>query len=178
VAKLQAAAIDLDARLGDIQGVTRNGEFIAVPGGPEIEGVFNKMEFDFAGEEGYPDVTGSSGSWIMATELSDTGPRVKGILTYSVSGNPESPHYADMTRRLASKQFIDVPYNEKDVRASALDEKQLTEGVEDCGDGGWRRYENPAFDSQQHCVRHFEELATMRLTNFVTSFTSASHLAR
>ncbi|MDH3743180.1 MAG: penicillin acylase family protein, partial [Hyphomicrobiales bacterium] len=103
VAKLKTAGIDLDARLGDIQGVTRNGEFIAVPGGPEFEGVFNKMEFDFAGADGYPKVTGSSGSWIMATELSDNGPRVKGILTYSVSGNPESPHHADMTRRLAGK---------------------------------------------------------------------------
>jgi protein tyrosine/serine phosphatase len=169
IKKLQAAAIDLDARLGDIQGVTRNDEFIpSLHGGPEIEGVFNKMEFDFAGADGYPDVTGSSGSWIMATELSEDGPRAKGILSYSISGNPESPHYSDMTRRLSNKQFLDLPYTQEEVRAAALEEKHVTEGVSDCGSEGWRKYESPAFDSQQQCVRYYENIAAERLTHFVT----------
>ena len=174
IKKLQAADIEMDAPLGDIQGVSRNGEFIPLHGGPEFEGVFNKMEFDFAGAQGYPDVTGSSGSWIMATELGENGPRVKGILTYSISGNPESPHYADMTRRLSDKQFIDLPYEENDVRAAALDEKILIEGVSDCRSGGWQRYENPTFASQQECAGYFEDLAGMRLTQFVTVFVDAS----
>jgi len=165
---LQAADIELDAPLGDIQGVTRNGEFIPLSGGPEIEGVFNKMEFDFAGAEGYPDVTGSSGSWIMATELGENGPRVKGILTYSVSGNPESPHHTDMTRRLSNKQFLDLPYEENAVRAVALQHKHLTEGVNDCRNEGWQRYESPVFDSQQHCAGYFADLDAKRLTRFVT----------
>jgi acyl-homoserine-lactone acylase len=168
IKKLQAAAIDLDAPLGDIQGVTRNDEFIPLHGGPEIEGVFNKMEFDFAGADGYPKVTGSSGSWIMATELSENGPRVKGILSYSISGNPESPHYADMTRRLSNKQLLDLPYTEDAVRAGALEEKRLMEGSDDCRNDGWQRYESPAFDGQQHCALYFDDLATKRLTRFVT----------
>jgi acyl-homoserine-lactone acylase len=168
IAKLEAAGIELDARLGDIQGVTRNSEFIPVPGGPEFEGVFNKMEFDFAGAEGYPEVTGSSGSWIMATELRDDGPRAKGILTYSISGNPDSPHYDDMTRRLSEVRFYDLPYTEAEVLAAALHEVVLNEGVSDCRDGGWQRYSIPTFEDEQQCVGYFEALAAKRLTRFVT----------
>ena len=168
VSKLNAAGIELDARLGDIQGVTRNGEFIPVPGGPEIEGVFNKMEFDFAGEEGYPDVTGSSGSWIMTTELGENGPRVKAILTYSVSANPDSPHYDDMTRRLADKQFVDLPFAEEDVIANALQRKNLSEGAADCRNGGWQSYAHPTFDDQQQCADYFDDQREARLTRFVT----------
>jgi protein-tyrosine phosphatase len=131
------------------------------------------MEFDFAGAEGYPDVTGSSGSWIMAIELGESGPRVKGILSYSISGNPESPHYADMTRLLSNKQFLDLPYVEDEVRAMALEEMHLTEGVRDCRGEGWQGYENPAFDSQQDCARYFEDLTAKRLTQFVTVFADA-----
>ncbi|MCP5089723.1 MAG: hypothetical protein GY949_02240, partial [Gammaproteobacteria bacterium] len=168
IAKLDTAGIELDARLGDIQGVTRNGEFIAVPGGPEFEGVFNKMEFEFAGAEGYPDVTGSSGSWIMATELREDGPRAKGILTYSISGNADSQHYADMTKRLADVRFYDLPYTEAEVLAAALSEVALTEGISDCRDGGWQRYSSPSFEDEQQCVSHFKALVAKRLTRFVT----------
>ena len=42
---LTDAGIALDARLGDIQGVTRNGEWIPLHGGDDMEGIFNKMSF-------------------------------------------------------------------------------------------------------------------------------------
>ncbi|MDH3336221.1 MAG: penicillin acylase family protein [Gammaproteobacteria bacterium] len=167
--KLDAAAIDLDARLGDIQGVCRNDAFIPLGGGPEIEGVFNKMEFDFAGAAGYPEVTGSSGSWYMATELSDDGPSAKGILSYSVSANPESPHYSDMTRRLSENEFLDLPYTESEVRAAALESRTLVEGVGNCRDDRWRRFASLNFDDEHHCVRYFKDLAAKRLVDFATA---------
>ena len=169
VRKLEDAGIALDARLGDIQGVTKNGDFIPLHGGPEIEGVFNKMEFDFEGSEGYPAVTGSSGSWIMGIELGDDGPHARGILSYSISGNRESPHFADMTRRLSAKEFVDLPYTVRDVQASAISSMTLTEGADDCGDDGWRQFISADFADETECRELFRALSEKRLKRFVSA---------
>ena len=55
VLQLQEAKLPLDAALGELQTVTRNGRRIPIHGGPEIEGIFNKIEADFQGEAGYPE---------------------------------------------------------------------------------------------------------------------------
>lgn len=120
IKSLESVWIALDARLGDLQFVSRNGEKIPIHGGPEYEGIFNKIEANFQTIGGYPDVTGSSSSWIMATEFTDQGPRAKGILTYSISVNPESPHYDDQTRMFSKKQWVDLPFYKKDVEAAAI----------------------------------------------------------
>ena len=49
VKKLTNDGIALDARLGDLQSVTRNGERIEIHGGPEWTGVFNKVDARYAG---------------------------------------------------------------------------------------------------------------------------------
>jgi len=115
VARLEEAGIPHDAPLGELQGVTRNGQRIPLHGGPEYEGVFNKIEAAFAGSEGYPDVTRSSSSWILAMEFTEDGPRARGILTYSLSANPESPHYDDQTWMYSRKEWLDLPFREADV---------------------------------------------------------------
>ena len=125
--KLRQAGVALDASLGSIQGVTRNREFIPLHGGIELEGVFNKMEFALTGEQAYPAVVGPSATWVMGIELGDDGPRAKGLLTYSVSANPKSPHHMDMTRAFSKKAFIDLPYTEKEVRAAAVSVKHISE---------------------------------------------------
>lgn len=120
IKSLESVWIALDARLGDLQFVTRNGNKIPIHGGPEYEGVFNKIEAPFQDFGAYSDVTGSSSSWIMATEFTDQGPRARGILTYSISVNPESPHYDDQTKMFSKKQWLDLPFYEKDVEAATL----------------------------------------------------------
>ncbi len=120
VLELQAANLPLDATLGELQGVTRNGEFIALHGGPEYEGIFNKIEAAFQGEQAYPDVTSWSSSWIMVTEFSHRGPRAKGILTYSLSANPDSPWYKDQTEMYARKQWLELPFNPEAVSNAAI----------------------------------------------------------
>ena len=129
VLSLEAAGIPLDARLGDLQHVTRNERRIALHGGPESGGVFNKIEADFRGAAGYPDVDRSSSSWILAVEFTDEGPRSRGILTYSLSANPESPHYDDQTRMFSRKQWLELPFRDRDVEAAARRAYVVTNGT-------------------------------------------------
>ena len=62
----------------------------------------------------------------MAVEFSKAGPRARGILTYSLSANPESPHYDDQTRMFSRKEWIDLPFHEADVQAATLDEYRVS----------------------------------------------------
>jgi acyl-homoserine-lactone acylase len=117
VVALEEAGIPLDAKLGDFQGVTRNSERIPLHGGPEFEGIFNKIESDFRGAVGYPEVDRWSSSWILAVEFLEEGPRTFGILTYSLSADPTSEHFADQTRLFSKKTWISLPFHDDDVEA-------------------------------------------------------------
>lgn len=163
---LEGAEIAMDARLGDLQSVTRNGERIALHGGEEWEGVFNKMSLNFAGADGYPEITGSSASWIMAVSFNDNGLQAKGNLTYSQSTNTESPHYADQTKLFSEKAFIDIPYLLEDVREAATQTTELSEGTEQCAQEGWRIFMMPAFVDESACREHFAAIFDARLTDY------------
>jgi acyl-homoserine-lactone acylase len=126
VASLRDAGIDLDARLGDIQHVTRNGQKIPLHGGPEMMGVYSKLSAPFEGAAGYPEVTGGS-SWIQATELLPAGPRIRVMFTYSQSTNPASPHFADLTRKYSRKEWTEVPFEADAIRAGSIDRVELSE---------------------------------------------------
>lgn len=120
VIKLEQNGVAIDAPLGDVQYVTRNDRRIPIHGGQEIEGVFNKVESDFVAQQGYPEVTRWSTSWILAADYGEEWPEVKGLLAYSISGNPESPHYADQTEIYSSKDWLDLPFSPANVRAAAV----------------------------------------------------------
>jgi acyl-homoserine-lactone acylase len=145
VQRLRDAGIALDVALGDVQSVTRNGERIPLHGGEEFEGVFNKLSARFEGAAGYPEVTGSSASWIQATEFTEDGPRIRGLLTYSLSTNPDSPHYSDQTKLYSAKEWVDIPFDYDDVRHATLSQSDLSEGFLDCLHGGWQDFEEPVF---------------------------------
>ncbi len=163
VQRLRDASIGLDEELGDVQYVVRDGEVIPMHGGEEYEGVFNKMSMSFQGADGYPEVDGSSSSWIQATEFTNDGPVVRGILTYSLSTNPESAHFADQTKMLSNKEWLDIPFRPEDVRAAALEKTYLAEGMRDCFRGGWADFEVPTFENQGQCVMHFVGLRNVRM---------------
>lgn len=162
---LNDAGITLDARLGDVQSVTRNGTVIPMHGGEEMEGVFNKMTLARDGA-GYPAITGSSGTWIMFTEFTDDGPVIKAITTYSESSNPASPHYSDLTEKWSRKELLDLPYHLEEVEAAALSTMTLSEGGNLCQNNGWRSYPAPAFTSEEECSNYFMRLHENRLTDF------------
>ena len=162
------AGVALDARLGDIQSVTKNNEVIPWHGGEEWEGVFNKMSLAFdPGQGRYPEITGSSGSWFMVVEFTDDGLKAKGNLSYSQSLNTESPHYADMTRLFSEKQFVELPFEVEDVKAAATNSISLVEGAEQCEGGGWEFYQQPVFTDEEACNAYFESVYDNRLTDYV-----------
>lgn len=159
VRRLAGAGVRFDAPLRDLQYVTRDGERIPIPGGPDDDGVLNLVRAEFsASAGGYPDVTGPSSSWIQATEFGAQGPVSRGVVTYSQSTNPNSPHFADQTRLFSEGKWVNLPFREEDVAAATTESAHLVEGAGDCRHGGWRRFTNPSFADRGACLRHYAGL--------------------
>ncbi|MFH9725212.1 penicillin acylase family protein [Streptomyces sp. NPDC017254] len=121
-AELRTAGIPLDAPLGGHQFVVRKGDRIAVSGGTESLGVWNKTEpvWNAAGG-GYTEVTAGS-SHVQAVGWDGSRcPVARTLLTYSQSSNPASPHYSDQTRLYAGERWVTSRFCEKDIlRSPAL----------------------------------------------------------
>ncbi len=118
VAELRAAGIPLDAPLGKRQYVVRNGDRIPIHGGTEALGVLNKIEGVWNPPRGYTEVvTGSS--YIQVVSFDGTRcPNTRTILTYSQSGNPNSPYYSDQTRLYSKKRWVTERFCEREIRHS------------------------------------------------------------
>lgn len=119
VAELRAAGVALGSRLGEHQVVVRDGRRIAVPGGTESLGVWNKVEpvWNPAGG-GYAEVSTGS-SYIQAVGW-DGGPCpvARTLLSYSQSSNPRSAHLADQTGLFSGERWVTSRFCEKDIRSS------------------------------------------------------------
>ncbi|MEU9338463.1 penicillin acylase family protein [Streptomyces sp. NPDC048290] len=118
VSELRTAGIALDSRLGAHQVVVRGGARIAVPGGTEGLGVWNKIEPEWDPAGGSTEV--SSGSSYLQAVGWDGGscPVARTLLTYSQSSNPKSPHYADQTRLFGAERWVTSRFCEKDILKS------------------------------------------------------------
>ena len=128
VERLDALKIPLDARLGDVQRDDRGGgELVPIHGGPGVDGVFNAIDM---GEPkpglGWTQVVHGA-SWIMTVEFTDHGPVSEGLLTYSESSNPRSPHYGDQTRLYSRKGWDDLRFTERAVKAGTISRKVIAE---------------------------------------------------
>lgn len=119
VTELRAAGIALDAPLGEHQFVVRGGQKLAVGGGTEALGVWNKIEAPWnAAAGGYPEVVHGS-SHIQAVGW-DGGrcPVARTLLTYSQSANPNSRYYADQTRMFSQERWVTSRFCERDILTS------------------------------------------------------------
>ncbi|MFC7818542.1 penicillin acylase family protein [Streptomyces sp. NPDC057367] len=119
VGELRAAGIPLDSRLGEHQFVVRGGKRIAVGGGTESLGVWNKIEpvWDPAGG-GYTEVTTGS-SYIQAVGWDGSRcPVARTLLAYSQSSDPASRHHADQTRLFSAERWVTSRFCERDIRSS------------------------------------------------------------
>jgi hypothetical protein len=104
-------------------------------GGINASGLFNIIRATFQGAAGDPNVSNGS-SWIQAMELTEGGPVSRGILTYSLSPNPDSPHFADQTLLFSQKQWVDLPFSDEQVSAAALSPVEPSEGRAECKKDG------------------------------------------
>jgi acyl-homoserine-lactone acylase len=127
VDKLNELKIPLDARLGDVQRETRNGERIPIHGGAGPEGVFNVITVEnLEPELGWTSIRHGS-SWIMTVEFTPEGPKSQGVLTYSQSINPNSPFYSDQTKLYSKKGWDDLRFTEAAVEAGTVSRKTISQ---------------------------------------------------
>ena len=109
-------AIPLDAAWGQIHFDTRNGERIPIHGGSGGSGVYNAITpAALTPGLGQALILGGS-SYIHAVTFSAKGPEARALVTYSQSTDPESPHYADMTRLYSQSGWVTMPFAEGDIR--------------------------------------------------------------
>ncbi len=142
---LENAGHALDVPLGELQfAISKTAKRIPIHGGNGwFEGIMNLQVNSrntttlepldtpplVAGsvlltERGYPVVHGSS--FVMALEFTDAGPSAKAILSYSQSGDPESPHFTDQTEMYSQKKWRPVSFREVDVAADTQREYRVT----------------------------------------------------
>ncbi|MDP3738048.1 MAG: penicillin acylase family protein [Hyphomonadaceae bacterium] len=124
---LNGLKIPLDARLGDVQRETRNGERIPIHGGAGPEGVFNVITVEnLEPDLGWTSIRHGS-SWIMTVEFTPQGPKSEGVLAYSQSTNPNSPFYLDQTKLYSKKGWDDLRFTEAAVEAGTVTRKAISE---------------------------------------------------
>jgi len=138
---LESAGYALDAVLGDAQFAYRGERRIPIHGGNPYEGVANLMVSDIPDhpialleptpvngssiltDAGYPIIHGSS--FILALAFDDDGPVAEALLTYSQSGNPDSPHFSDQTDLYRNKQWRPALFERDAIEADMQSRLEL-----------------------------------------------------
>lgn len=100
------AGIPLDARLGDVQFVTRNGVRLPLSGGA----TFSAVSATLRKGVGFTDPLNPSNSYIQVVGFGKAGPVADAVLASSQSADPASPFYADQTRLYSDKQWVRLPF--------------------------------------------------------------------
>jgi acyl-homoserine-lactone acylase len=116
VATVRRAGFALDAPLGEIQiAGTKNGD-IGLHGGPEFEGVLNKLETigtDTLEAGGYRINFGSS--YIQTVTFDDRGPLAEAIMTYGQSSRNDSSYAFDQLPLYSTKRWLALPFHPEEV---------------------------------------------------------------
>ena len=105
----------LDASLGEMQTVTRNGKVIPISGGSGVDGVLNVMRNLGLSKDGYAPVHGTS--YVQIVTFDDDGPVADGILAYDQASDPQSPYYSQQTELFARNQFYRLPFTAAQIAA-------------------------------------------------------------
>ena len=113
--RLLDAGIELDRPWGETQFAERNGTRIPVPGGPGRHGMFSYINSDFTEGKGYTPIVHGNSYVQVVTWNEDGAPDARGILTYSQSPEPDSPHYYDQTELYARSEWLQLPFTEEEI---------------------------------------------------------------
>ncbi|MBN8842208.1 MAG: penicillin acylase family protein [Sphingomonadales bacterium] len=115
VQSLTSHGFAIDASLGEMQTVTRNGKVIPISGGSGVDGVLNVMRNQGLTRDGYAPVHGTS--YVQIVSFDDDGPIADGILAYDQSSDPQSPYYSMQTELFARGQFYRLPFTAAQIAA-------------------------------------------------------------
>jgi acyl-homoserine-lactone acylase len=146
VQALRQNGVALDAPWGSVFYQRFGADKVAGHGGPETDGVYNKVDIQDIGilttlkpgnpggvtPAGYTPISFGS-SYIQVVTFDRHGPIADAILTYGQSSNPDSPHFRDQTERLfAVKQWLRLPFTERRIEGDAALTRLRLRGW--CGD--------------------------------------------
>jgi acyl-homoserine-lactone acylase len=110
VSDLRGAQIPLDAPLRGYQYELRGEKAFPIHGGPGTDGVFNAINVSWSPPKGYPNIPHGS-SFVQVVHFPKKGcAEHRTILTYSLSTNPNSKHFADQTRLFSKKRWVNSPF--------------------------------------------------------------------
>ncbi len=124
---LNELQIPLDARLGDVQAEVRGDRRFPIHGGAGPEGVFNVVTVaDLKPRVGWTRIRHGA-SWIMTVEFTASGPLSQGLLTYSESSNPASPHSSDQIDLYSRKGWDDLRFKPEAVEAGTLSRVSISQ---------------------------------------------------
>jgi len=119
--------VPLDRPWGEVQFDTRNGVDYPISGGMDEMGAFSVITSGL-NDGGYNSIRHGN-SHIHTVTWDDTEcPIAQGILTYSLSSNPESPYYADQTALYSQQEWIDFPYCDSEISAAQIGEALRLQG--------------------------------------------------
>ena len=114
-AAVTEAGLSADVTWGDIQQVSRGTQHTPIHGGPAALGVYNAMQ-SVAGEGAKREVV-SGTSYLQTVTFDEHGPQAQGVLAFSISSDPASPHSQDQTRAFSNKQWQTLPFTEEQIKA-------------------------------------------------------------
>ncbi|HET6629731.1 MAG TPA: acylase [Woeseiaceae bacterium] len=121
-ATVQASGYAPDAPLGDVQYRRTADGRVGLHGGPEFEGLLNKVETatDTLTEDGYPVQWGSS--YIQTVTFDERGPVAEAIMVYGQSSEPGSPYAFDQLEMFAEKDWMPLPFHPEDIAEARIGE--------------------------------------------------------
>lgn len=123
VATVRAAGFALNAPLGEVQTYALPGGTVGLHGGPEFEGVLNKVETADRGPlaaGGYQIDFGSS--YIQTVTFDDRGPVAEAIMVYGQSSQPDSPLSFDQVPLYTGKRWMQLPFHAEDIARERVGE--------------------------------------------------------
>lgn len=139
IAAVKASGIPFDRPLGQIQySAAHKNSRIPMFGGESGAGAFTNASPPGTGDvsdrgagesltkEGYGIIGGNT--YVMTVTWDAKGqPQAEGLMTYSQSTDPASPHYDDFTKAYLQKQWQKFPFSEADIRKQKISELRLKE---------------------------------------------------
>lgn len=120
-------AIPLDRPWGEVQFFWNGGRTAQIPiHGGHGDHMWSMIRSSFVEGEGYSDIEHGN-SYIQTITWDESEcPVVNGVMTFSQSTDPASPHYSDWTELYSNKGWHDMPYCSEDIQADKLSEMEIT----------------------------------------------------
>lgn len=119
VAQVNELGLKAGTRWGDIQ-VSGN---TPMHGGPQELGIYNAMQ-SVPRADGKREVVSGS-SYLQIVTFDDKGPKAEGVLAFSLSSDPASPHFKDQTQAFSEKKLSPLPFTEQQIKADPQYQRQV-----------------------------------------------------